>query len=402
MAFGTKWMWLILVLAAGPVAAQEQIVWQTDIAKAVKQAKAEKKLVLVHFYGDTCAPCKDVERNVFPQPLVVQAMMRNYVPVKINIDKEEKIAAAYGIRQIPQDVFLAGGTGQVLNRTITKETAAEYSNFLDNYAIQTGSGASREAAFRERASRYEQQNVQAEQAPAVQQKLVQNQFVVPNRYSKPAQTQPQVTYGEGAGASNSQPQVGPYGEQPEPTAKDGSVPGYAPQGGAGGARTDLSQDMQRTNFQDQADITTRPPVRNHFIAIKDIPPIGMDGYCPVSVTPPGPKLKGAWKKGDPRYGAVHRGRTYLFVSAVEQAKFLANPDAYCPVLSGADPVIFAETGKLVDGKREFGMALTHEGRDEMYFFTSEENLLRFNQNPGQFGTIAHQAMLKGETQTKYR
>ena len=73
MARGT-WMGIALLLVAGPALAQDQIAWQTDIAKALKQAKAEQKLVLIHFYGDTCGPCKAVEKNVFPQPTVVQAV----------------------------------------------------------------------------------------------------------------------------------------------------------------------------------------------------------------------------------------------------------------------------------------------------------------------------------------
>ena len=117
MALRANWIWVALVLVAGPAFAQEQIVWQTDIAKAVKQAKSEKKLVLVHFYGDACAPCRTVEQKVFPQPLVVQAVMKNYVPVKINVDKEEKVAARYGIREIPTDIFLSGA-GQEFHRDL--------------------------------------------------------------------------------------------------------------------------------------------------------------------------------------------------------------------------------------------------------------------------------------------
>jgi protein disulfide-isomerase len=399
---------LVLVLASGPAFAQDQIVWQADIAKAVKQAKAERKLVLVHFYGDSCKPCKEVEKNVFPQPEVVQAMMRNYVPVKVNIDKNEKIAAFYGIRSIPQDLFLAGGSGQVLNRTTTMETPAEYANFLDNYAIQTGSGTAREASFRERSARYEQEDV----AGAAPQNIVQNQYVAQaeaqrNRYVQQGgaaqnQFKQQVEYGESPSApivsSRGRSQSGPDGAEAwQSNSNFESQRGNDPHGFN---RPDVAQpNMERTTFQDQADITGRQPTRNVFIPLKDIPPIGLDGYCPVSVAP-GPNQ--VWKKGDPRFGAVHRGRTYLFASATEQGLFLADPDAYCPVLSGADPVIFAETGKLVDGKRVFGISVANNGRDEMYLFATEENQKRFWKDPRQFSIIAHQAMLKGETEQKLR
>jgi YHS domain-containing protein len=38
----------------------------------------------------------------------------------------------------------------------------------------------------------------------------------------------------------------------------------------------------------------------------------------------------------------------------------------------------------------------------MYLFATQENLERFEKNPHQFAVIAHQAMLKGETERKYR
>ena len=177
--------------------------------------------------------------------------------------------------------------------------------------------------------------------------------------------------------------------------------GFASQGG--NTARPAQPITQQTNYQDPGDITARQPIRNQFIPLRDLPPVGMEGFCPVSVAPPGPKQEGAWKKGDPRFGAVHRGRTYLFASAVEQGKFLADPDAFSPVLSGADPVIFAETGKLVEGKRKLGIAVpVGENRNEMYFFATPENLERFHKNPQQFTVIARQAMLKSETEQKSR
>ena len=402
-----KWLGLVFLLAAGSALAEEKIVWQTDIAKALKQAKDEKKLVLVHFYGDACAPCRVVEEKVFPDPRVVRAMMRNYVPVKINVDKEDKIASRYGVREMPIDIFLTPGKGQEVYRMVTKDSAVDYATMLDQYAIQTGIGSARQAALQEREARYiSPENYQGGQQPPAQTQYVQNGYAAQsepggNRYSQnPADLQShvagmpreavQTVYG-GADAGSPQPQVGPYGSQsPAPVVQPEMVQGYGPEAG------------QRTSFQDPGDITGRQPIRNHFIPLKDIPPIGMEGFCPVSVAPPGPNQEGVWKKGDPRFGAVHRGRTYLFASAAEQTKFLADPDAYSPILSGADPVIFAETGKLVEGRRSFGMAVPRDGRNEMYFFATQENLLRFEKNPQQFAIIAHQAMLKGETERKYR
>jgi protein disulfide-isomerase len=161
--------------------------------------------------------------------------------------------------------------------------------------------------------------------------------------------------------------------------------------------------MQRAQWQDQVasnpDITApQQQIRNQFVRVDQAPPIALEGYCPVSIYPPSPTQKGQWKKGDRRYGAVHRGRTYLFASPAEQGRFLADPDAFSPVLSGADPVLFAERGELIEGRRNFGIAY----QNQMYFFTSEENLARFQAAPQQYSVNAHQAMMRSETGARLR
>lgn len=404
----------MMLVAAPAFAADEQIVWQTDIAKAIKQAKAEKKLVLVHFYGDSCAPCRVVEQKVFPQPLVVQAVMRNYVPVKVNVDKAEKIASHYGIRSIPTDVFLSAA-GQEFHRNLTTASAPDYASLLDQLAIQTGISNARQAALSERESRTDTRQPVAEQ-PQVQQQYVQNQFAaqnssVGNRYAQaggatagqvqtqgggapPAQDQ--AMYGGQNGSRPALPQDGPYGARSEqPPAQPSAGQGLAPKGKA--VAPPVQTVMQKATFQDPGDITGRQPIQNQYIPVKDAPPVGLEGFCPVSL-----KEAGKWKKGDRQFGAIHRGRTYLFASATEQQKFLADPDAYSPVLSGADAVIFAEQGQLVDGNRNYGVALPNGDRSEMYFFATPESRDRFEKNPRQYAVNAHQAMLKSETERKLR
>lgn len=149
-----NWVCAAMVLVAVPALAQEQIVWQADIAKAVEQAKAEKKLVLIHFYGDSCPPCRLIEQKVFPQPKVVQAVMRNFVPVKINVDKAEKLAARYGIRSIPTDVYLSAA-GQEFHRNLTTQSPADFVSLLDQLVVQTGIGSARQATLFDRESRYD-------------------------------------------------------------------------------------------------------------------------------------------------------------------------------------------------------------------------------------------------------
>ena len=84
-----------------------------------------------------------------------------------------------------------------------------------------------------------------------------------------------------------------------------------------------------------------------------------------------------WQPGKKAWGAIHRGRTYLFAGPEEQRRFLANPDRYAPVSSGDDVVLLLEQGRSVSGYREHG--LQFDGH--VYLFAGEGTLEKFRSNP---------------------
>lgn len=145
------------------------------------------------------------------------------------------------------------------------------------------------------------------------------------------------------------------------------------------------------------------PVANRsLVPASQAPPVALDGFCPVNLLETvahDPNDRSAWKKGDKRFGAIHRGRTYLFTSAENQQKFLANPDNYAPVLSGCDPVRFAERGEMIDGKRAYGL-VTPDKR--IFLFADEASRNRFEQAPASYSTAVQQAMLRSEGGNLYR
>lgn len=116
------------------------------------------------------------------------------------------------------------------------------------------------------------------------------------------------------------------------------------------------------------------------------PPLALDGYCPVTVTD-----KMVWKQGDPQFGAVHKGRTYLFASAADQQKFLANPDKFSPIISGNDPVAIVEEGRIVSGNRDFGVFCG----GQMVLFSSAENCNKYRADQKRYDAGLRQAMQSG-------
>ena len=101
-------------------------------------------------------------------------------------------------------------------------------------------------------------------------------------------------------------------------------------------------------------------------------------------------MKGYWKwvPGDVKWGAIHRGRTYLFVGEAEQQQFLANPDKFSPVLSGADAVIAVDQRQRIEGRREHGL----EYNGQFYLFSTEASLQQFSSNPERYAEGVRQAV----------
>lgn len=122
-------------------------------------------------------------------------------------------------------------------------------------------------------------------------------------------------------------------------------------------------------------------------------PLGMDGFCPVTLL-----QANKWVQGNPKFGVIHRGRTYLFKGQQEKQRFLDDPDEYSPVLAGIDPVALTEGGQILEGNRAHGVVY----RRRVFLFSSEDNLNRFWDDPEQFALPIRQAMEVGDLDRLFR
>jgi len=99
----------------------------------------------------------------------------------------------------------------------------------------------------------------------------------------------------------------------------------------------------------------------------------IDGYCPMTL-----KKQGTWVKGQPQFAVKHRGRIYHFDSPAMQQEFLQSPDNSSPVLAGYDPMVFLNSGTLVDGNIQHGLLEQVSG--SILLFSSEESKQAYEQN----------------------
>ncbi len=109
------------------------IAWRADLDEAKRQAASENKLVLVHFWGSFCRPCLNLEKFVFTNPRVGNAINKLYVPVKIDVESQPAIAKEFGITTIPHDVVITP-SGQVLAKRASSSNADGYLNSIQSVA----------------------------------------------------------------------------------------------------------------------------------------------------------------------------------------------------------------------------------------------------------------------------
>ena len=91
----------------------------------------------------------------------------------------------------------------------------------------------------------------------------------------------------------------------------------------------------------------------------------LEGYCPVELS-----NNETWVEGKVEFAVKHRGKVYWMSSNDAMQKFLATPDDASPVLSGYDPLVLLEEGRLVEGNIQYGLHEKISGK-YLLFSTSE-------------------------------
>jgi thioredoxin-related protein len=106
LAFVVALTLVIAPLAAVAGETAGRIGWLTyDAAKAKGENQSQK--YFIYFSSRNCGYCRMLESKTFSNTDVSAYINENYIPVQVDIDKERKIAASFGIRGVPDLRFLA-------------------------------------------------------------------------------------------------------------------------------------------------------------------------------------------------------------------------------------------------------------------------------------------------------
>lgn len=333
-----------------------QIAWESDLRTARDRAEREGKLLLLHFYSDSCGWCDRLEAGAFKSPEVAAAIEKSYVPVKIHAGQNPNVARTFRINGYPTDVIVTPA-GTALSHRTSPQAANRYIEMLAETAASPNRG------------------------PVVDPTAVAAAPATPPAATSPA-TPPATTAPPAAAA---QPAVAAQPTAPAETIVAAAVPslGISPISSVPGTTSDLAKSSFTPSGLAMPGPSTSPSDLPVASAPQTAPaaaaapsttshPIALEGYCPVSLLD-----HDKWVEGNPQHGVVHLGQLYLFANAESAKKFLSDPEPYTPVLNGIDVVRFFEEKRIVAGKRDFGARDPEHNR--MFFFADEAAMIHFEE-----------------------
>ena len=108
--------WISALLAANSAIALAEINWSPDLRSAHEQAKAQGKLLLVHFECDNCQYCEQLEAGAFQRPEVSSAIAQSYIPVKVNASRNRKLAEYFGVGRRRDEQRCKGGNAKAFEQ----------------------------------------------------------------------------------------------------------------------------------------------------------------------------------------------------------------------------------------------------------------------------------------------
>ena len=95
--------------------AGQGIKWYSYKNGMIAREKNEKK-VFIHFWTSWCGYCTKMEKKTFNDPRIIDYLNKNFIPIKVNAEKEKNIAVTYNVKGFPDNWFIAEKGKKIANQ----------------------------------------------------------------------------------------------------------------------------------------------------------------------------------------------------------------------------------------------------------------------------------------------
>ncbi|TWT83328.1 Disulfide bond reductase DsbH precursor [Planctomycetes bacterium CA13] len=323
--------------------ASAEITWQENLRTAHAEAQKEHKLLLLHFYSDNCVWCDKLEKGSFQSPDVAEAIDQNFVAVKVHANKNPQLVKMFKVTAFPTDVIVTT-QGKTVSHSVSPQAPNRYVAMLQSSLPKPAPGMMPPGTPNSHAPMVAQQQPPQQAAP---------QMGSPAPTSPSFQMPPQMPAASTGGATAqlaSSRMESPSLDAPNPGLNVASKEAQSPSEKET-TSTETATVEKTTEKSGEAELA-------------------MEGYCAVTVI-----KEDRWVEGKPEFGVIHLGKLYLFSNDEAMQAFLVDPVTYTPVLNEIDVVRFFEEGRIVPGKREWG--LKDPTHNRMFFFADEAAMNHF-------------------------
>ena len=106
---------ILAILTCGMSAsfANEHVNNTTDLNKAIEQAHAENKSIMLLFDQKDCYYCNEMKEKTLSNPEIISKLNEKCISVIIDINNEPKIASKYKVFGTPTIIFLDSNQKQI-------------------------------------------------------------------------------------------------------------------------------------------------------------------------------------------------------------------------------------------------------------------------------------------------
>ncbi|MFH2044272.1 MAG: thioredoxin family protein [Pseudomonadota bacterium] len=96
---------LFFIMISANTFAADSIKWH-KYDEAKKLCSNNQAKLFIYFYSDSCRYCREMENKTFKDQTVTDIINNNFIPVKINGDKERNLTFTYRVRGYPGLFFI--------------------------------------------------------------------------------------------------------------------------------------------------------------------------------------------------------------------------------------------------------------------------------------------------------